>query len=140
MILSGVVRIGRDVELRYTSSGTAVAGISGVYEYGRKGDDGKKLSQWVELALFGKQAESLAPYLTKGTVINVTADDVHIETYQGKNGQGSKLTGKVAVIGFVPKQSDGQAKPAPEQSSGSAGHSDFDDSIPFAQFERGFLA
>lgn len=129
MILSGVVRIGRDVELRFTGSGTAVAGISGVYEYGRKGDDGKKPSQWVELALFGKQAESLAPYLTKGTVINVTADDVHIETYQGKNGQGHKLTGKVIGIGFVPKQSDSQNS-APRQAP--AGN-DFDDPelIPF---------
>lgn len=105
MILTGVVRIGRDVELRHTASGQAVAGISGVYEYGRKEGD-RRPSQWVDLTLWGKQAEGMAQYLTKGTVINVTADDVHIEEYQSAKGTGTKLAGKVVTISFVPRQAE----------------------------------
>ena len=104
MILTGNVRLGRDVDLKFTGAGTAVANLAGVYEYGRKGDDGKRPSQWVDAALFGKQAEAMAPYLKKGTVVSVTLDDVHLESYQGKTGTVSKLCGKVINIGFAPSQ------------------------------------
>ena len=136
MNLIGNIRLGKDAELKYLGSGTAVANLAGVYEYGRKGDDGKKPSQWVDLALFGKQAEALATWLTKGAVLHVIAEDVHIETYQGKNGQGSKLVGKVVGISFAPSQPSKDAAPrqaAPQQSSaGAGGGGDFDDDIPFA--------
>lgn len=115
MNLIGNVRLGRDVELKYTASGTAVANLAGVYEYGRKGDDGKKPSQWVDLALFGKQAEALAPYLLKGSVMYVVADEVHVETYQSAKGAGAKLVGKVNGISFAPSQPSKESAPKPRQ-------------------------
>lgn len=128
MILTGNVRLGRDVELKYTGSNTAVANLAGVYEYGRKGDDGKKPSQWIDAALFGKQAEAMAPYLKKGTVVSVTLDDVHLESYQGKTGTVSKLCGKVINIGFAPSQPKGETvQPAARSSGGN-----LSDDIPFA--------
>lgn len=147
MKLIGCVRLGRDAELRYTGQGTAVAGLAGVYEYGKKGDDGKKPSQWVDLSLWGKQAEALAQYCLKGVVLEVTADEVHVETYQGKNGAGAKLVGKVISIAFAPSQprTDDNQRQAPRQTAKekceqtSASMGDFDDGIPFAQFERGMI-
>jgi len=113
MILTGNIRLGRDSELRFTAGGTAVANLIGVYDYGRKGDDDKKPSQWVELALFGNQAEALAPYLLKGAVLFVSAGDVHVEIYNGKNGVGSKLVGKVTLLDFAPSQPQRDASPQP---------------------------
>lgn len=126
MILTGNVRLGRDGELKYTASGSAVVNLAGVYEYGRKGDDGKKPSQWVDAALFGKQAEALAPYLKKGAVLSVVLDEVHIETYQGKNGTQSKLVGKVINVSFAPSQPQKEAATAKPQKK-SAPADDWDD-------------
>ena len=129
MKLIGTIRLGRDVEVKFTGKGTAVANIAGVYEYGMKGDDGKKPAQWVDLALFGKQAEAMAQYLKKGTVVDVTANDVHVDTYQGKNGPASKLVGRVIDIGFTPSQPQKDAAPVRQQAAKPA--DDIDDDIPF---------
>ena len=60
-------RVGRDVELRYTPSGVAVAAIALAYEYGRKDQQtGKRPTQWVEVTMWGKTAEALSQYLIKG--------------------------------------------------------------------------
>lgn len=130
MKLTGVIRIGKDAELRSTQSGTSVCGIIGVFDYGRKDQNGKKPSQWVELAMFGKQADALAGYLTKGAVVDVTANEIHIETYEGKNGTVAKLVGKVIDIAFVPKQAERQDYVPPSKPQASGGI-DLED-IPFA--------
>lgn len=39
----GLARIGRDVEVRYTAGGDAVASLSLAFTYVRKGEDGKRL-------------------------------------------------------------------------------------------------
>src|SRR3546814_3545398 len=64
-ILTGLMRLGRDAELKYTAGGDAIANLALAYNYGKK-ENGKQPSQWVDAALFGKRAESLAQYLTKG--------------------------------------------------------------------------
>jgi single-strand DNA-binding protein len=57
--------------------------------YGQKGQDGNRPTQRIEASLRGKRAESLAQYLTKGSVHCFTLEEIHIETYQGQNGQGT---------------------------------------------------
>lgn len=110
MKMIGNARIGRDAEVRYTGSGQAVAELSLAVDYGRKGEDGKRPTQWVNASLWGKQAESMTPYLVKGTVVFVVLRDAHIETYEGKNGAGHKLVASVESIDFVPKQRVGEEK------------------------------
>lgn len=138
----GLARIGRDVELRRTTGGDAVASISLAFSYGRKGDDGKRPTQWVDAALWGKRAEALAPYLVKGGLVAVALEEVHIETYQGKNGEGVKLVGRVLDIelaGGGERQAVAPAQrqaPAPRQPSG--GFEDAaDEDIPFINPMRG---
>lgn len=77
MKLIGICRLGRDAELRYTTTGRQVASLSLAYNYGHKYDH---QSQWIEASLWGDQAERLAPYLLKGTLIHIILRDVHIET------------------------------------------------------------
>ena len=130
MKLIGIARIGKDAELRYTPGGKAVANISLAYNYGQKGQDGNRPTQWVEASLWDKQAERLAPYLLKGAVFNVICRDVHIETYEGKNGTGSKLVGTIADIEFVPKQVDGRVSESPKTQVADV-TDNFEDNIPF---------
>ena len=153
----GLARLGRDCEIRYTPDGTAVANISLAFNYGRKGEDGKRPSQWVDGALFGKLAEALAPYLLKGTSAVVSMDDLHVETFDKRDGgQGTKLVARISTIELAIVPKDGAAPvpaartaapapaPAPSrapapapQRQGSApvpstGWDDMDSDIPFA--------
>ena len=135
----GLARIGRDVEVRHTAQGEAVASLALAFTYRNKGEKG---TQWVEASLWGKRAESLAPYLRKGGLIAVTVDDVHVETYEGKNGAGTKLVGRVSDVELAGgSQQDESPKPvqrpapaptrkAPEPAG--SGFEDMDSDIPFA--------
>ena len=141
MIANGLARIGRDVELRILPKGDYVANISLAFTYGRKDSEGNRPTQWVEASIWGNRAEALAPYLLKGGLVSVTLEDVCIETYQGKNGEGHKLTGRVLAIDLVPngnKSNDAAPRPAPSapaQRPAAAkyggGFDDMDDDIPF---------
>lgn len=113
MKLIGVGRIGRDVEIRRTQSGEPVANISLAWNYGTKDRNGKRPTQWLDAALFGKRAESLAPYLKKGTTVFADLRDVHIQTYKNKDGaENFKLTAVVDSIEFVgARESQEDAKP-----------------------------
>lgn len=135
-------RVGRDAELRYTGSGDAVCSIPVAVDYGRKGQDGKKPSQWYEVTLWGKQAEALAQYLTKGKQVFFVGSDLNVQTFSKNDGtQGVKLVCRCAEIKFA---SDGQGQqqsaqparqpaPKPQQSQqGTSGPDAFDDDIPFA--------
>lgn len=94
-------RIAKETTLRFTPDGTPVINLVLPCEYGRKGDDGKYPVQWLEAALWGKRAEGLAPYLLKGQWVAVTVGDVHIETFEGRNGQGHKLVGRIEQLKLV---------------------------------------
>lgn len=128
----GIARIGRDVELRKAPNGDAVVSIS--LAFSRPGKDAG--TQWVEAALWGKRAESLAPFLQKGNQIGVDLDDVHIEEYQSKNGVASKLVARVSDIALISsKTQESQPRPAVAQPKPKAvaksGFDDMDDDIPF---------
>lgn len=135
----GLARLGRDAEIRTTNQGESVATLALAFSYGRKGSDGKRPTQWVDGALWGKRAEALAPYLLKGGLVSVLLEDVHIETYQGKNGEASKLVGRVVDVELAgggertaaPAPAP-RAAPAPRPApSAGSGFDDMTDDVPF---------
>ena len=68
-------RLTRDVELKYLSSGTAVAkGAIAVNRRVKKGDEWKDEASFFEFVLFGKTAENLSKYLLKGKQIAVEGE------------------------------------------------------------------
>jgi len=143
MILTALARLGRDPEVRYLSNGDAVMNLALAVNYGKK-VDGKRPTQWIDAALFGKRAESLAPYLSKGSLVFVVIDEPHIETYEGKNGTGSKLVGRVSSLEFAGGNERGEsgesgkrAEPAREHAKAKqdgyqpSGFDDLDSDLPF---------
>lgn len=67
-----VGRLTRDAELRYLNSGTAVASISIAVNRSKKdGDQWISEANFFDVSYFGKGAEGIKPYLTKGTQIAV---------------------------------------------------------------------
>ena len=138
--LTGLFTLGRDAETRVTQGGTTVVQLAVAYNYGRKGEDGKKPSQWVRASMFGKQAETLAPYLTKGKQVSLVIRDLHIATFQKQDGStGTSLEGVADFDGFArgPKQEGAAPAPAPRPAPppaprASSGFDDLgDDEIPF---------
>ena len=140
--LTGLFTLGRDAETRTTQGGTTVVQLAVAYNYGRKGDDGKKPSQWVRASMFGKQAEALAPHLTKGKQVSLIIRDLHIATFQKQDGStGTSLEGVADFDDFARGQQQGTAppppaapapapRPAPKPPAGS-GFDDMDDDIPY---------
>ena len=106
-MLAKLVRLGRDAEVRYTPKGDPVASLAMVYDVGF-GDS--KRGQWIDGTLWGKRAESLGPYLTKGTQVVLYADDVELEQYMKKDGTpGAKLKCRVSDLSLISGQSQQQA-------------------------------
>lgn len=138
MKAQGLARIGKDAEVRYTPGGAAVANVSLAFTYGKKGDDGKRPTQWVDASLWGQRAESLAPYIKKGGQIVAYLEDVSIQTYvKGDGTSATKMVARLVDLEFVAggEQASSQPKPQPRpqaapQSQGS-GFDDMDDDIPF---------
>src|SRR5712672_2174943 len=68
-----VGNLGRDAELRYTPGGAAVAtlNMATTEVWNDKGGQRQEKTEWHRIVLWGKQAESLQEYLTKGKQIYV---------------------------------------------------------------------
>ena len=93
-----VGNLGRDAELRYTGGGAAVAKFSIATTETYKGRDGEKKeeTEWHRINLWGKSAETLAQYLTKGKQIYVEGR-LKSRSWEGKDGQKHELTEVVAA-------------------------------------------
>ena len=118
----GICRLGREAEMRYLTDGTPVLNLALAVNYGKKGQDGNRPTQWIEAAMFGQRAETLAPFMLKGSAHCFTLSDMHIETYAKSDGsQGVKLAARVDDVELGPRQ-DGaatqQQRQAPAQQQG----------------------
>lgn len=114
--LMGLARIGRDVQTRTTPNGDTVANLPLAFSWGRKDGNGNRQTLWVDGVLWGQRAETLAPYLLKGTSVYVGIDDAHMETFQKSDGtEATRLTGKVSILEFAGKPPDRQPAPAKPQ-------------------------
>ncbi|MEY3621187.1 MAG: hypothetical protein RL132_269 [Pseudomonadota bacterium] len=111
MLMVGVARVGNEPVARYTPDGKAVMDISLAFDYGRKGSDGRRPTQWVNAAMWGDRVERLQPYLSKGSQVFVTLSEPHIETYEKKDGsgQGFSMRARVtAMLASLSKSSPGE--------------------------------
>jgi len=106
--------IGRDAEIRHTSSGIAVATfpIAAESGYGEK-----KVTTWIRCNLWGKRAEGgLVQYLVKGQPVAVSGE-IKLNQYVDKEGNEKTSldmnVDDVALIGKKPEQSNEHR--APEQ-------------------------
>lgn len=143
MILTGLATLGRDAEVRYLPDGKAVANLALASNWGKKGTDGNRATQWVDASLWGERAEKLAQYLLKGTKVVVVLEEPHIEAYQKDGKDVPKLVARVSSIEFAgspaqsgqpaqqPRPSVPPRQAAPAARPSTSGFDDTDDDIPF---------
>jgi single-stranded DNA-binding protein len=132
-MLCGLCRLGRDAEIKYTSAHKPVMNMALAYNYGQNKD-----TQWLDVAAFGERFEKLAQYFVKGTAIVAYLDNVHIRTYEKKDGStGFSLSATLRDFEFAGSKSGGSsgepAQPAPVASKPAlpGAFDDMSDSIPF---------
>ena len=84
-----VGNLGRDAELRYTPGGAAVAtlNLATTEVWNDKAGQRQEKTEWHRIVLWGKQAESLQEYLTKGKQIYVEG---RLQTRQWDDKDGNK--------------------------------------------------
>jgi single-strand DNA-binding protein len=126
-------QLGRDAEVRQLNNGDPVCAFSLADSQGRD-----KPTIWWNCSLFGKRAESLAPYLLKGQSVTVSGNVTERE-WTDKDGAKRKSmdvrVGDVALQGG--KREGSAAPPAPAQQTRapaakpSSGFDGPDDDIPF---------
>jgi len=130
----------RDPEMRYTPNGTAVSTLPlAINRRYRQGEEMREDVCYVDVVVFGRQAENCSQYLTKGSGVIV---DGRLSQNRWEADDGTKRSKHEVVaqeVRFMPRR-DGAAPPAgPPQRAAAAAESggqmtppDFtDDDIPF---------
>lgn len=98
-VLSG--NLGKDPELRYTTSGKAVASFSVATK--EKFDD-KELTDWHNIVVWGKRAENVSQQLKKGDLIFVIGRITN-RSWDDKDGNKRYITEIVAEsLGYTNKE------------------------------------
>lgn len=133
--------LGRDAELRYTPGGAAVATFSIATSERWKGKDGtqQEKTEWHRCVLWGKAAEALSEYLTKGKQVAVEG---RIETrkWTDKDGNDKYSTeirvDRVILLGGSGNGSSSSSAPRAQQ-RGNTGQSRATEPEPGSDFESG---
>jgi single-strand DNA-binding protein len=121
--------VGKDAELRRTGNGDAVLGFSVAVDNGKDKNGNKRDSTWFDCSIWGKRAESLERYITKGTKVVLTGRP----TAREHNGK-AYLGISVNDLTFMGGNSQGERRQdnyqAPEQPA-QQGFDDRLDDVPF---------
>lgn len=135
-----VGNLGRDAELKYTPGGAAVSTLNMATTdvWNDKSGQRQEKTEWHRVVLWGKTAESLAEYLTKGKQIYVEGR-LQTRNWDDKDGNKRYTTeirgDRVVLLGGGGSQERRETTPAPADRTSAASapqaEPEFDDDIPF---------
>jgi len=128
-------RLTRDVDLKYTQSGTAVGSFSLAVQRPFKDANGERSSDFVNAIIWRKSAENFANFVHKGSLVGIEG---RLQTRNYENNQGQRVyVTEVVVDNFslLEKKGDSQnaqQQPADPFANSDNGKMEFDDSqLPF---------
>jgi single-strand DNA-binding protein len=129
----GIGNLGRDPEMRFMPDGKAVCNFSiAISErYKDKSGESKEVTEWVNIALFGKLAEIAGEYLKKGSKVYIEGK-MKTEKYSkdGVDRYTTKIIGD--KMEMLSGKTEGESKPKPAaEKPHDGGFDDMDDDIPF---------
>lgn len=137
-----VGRITKDLELRYTKSGKAVGSTSVAVQRNFSSSNGEKESDFINIVIWGKSAETFATYTSKGNLVSLVGR-IQNRNYENNNGEKRYITEVVVEeFNFLEKKrsiEEQQNKPKnepknqlnPFAASGEKEIDISDDDIPF---------
>ena len=125
-------RLGKDSEMRYLPNGDAVLSFSAAVDFGY-GE--KKGTIWARCSMFGKRAESVAPYLKKGQQVAISGE---LSERKWTNKEGVEQTSQEVRVGDLTlvggkSEATPTAQPTarPQARAPNEKLNDFNDDIPF---------
>ena len=107
-------RLGRDPEVRYTPSGTAVASFSLACGYKYKDTEH---TEWINIVAFGKLSEIIGEYCTKGKQVFISG---RLQTDQWEDKEGNKryttkiIADKMIMLGGASQKKQDNGEHGPE--------------------------
>jgi len=130
--LSG--RLTRDAELKFTNGGAAICKFAIASNYSRKNrDQWEEKANFFDCVMFGKRAEKLQQYLTKGKLLFLQCE-ARQNRWQNQEGQNrSKVEFVVSSLSFGGGNSGGHSPAADPEADFNADidDGDFKDDVPF---------
>jgi single-strand DNA-binding protein len=86
-------RLGKDPEMKYTPSGTAVASFSIATNYSIKDGEGNFVDKtdWHNIVVFGRRAEFAGEYLSKGRLVFIEGR-IQTRNWEDQNGNKRYIT------------------------------------------------
>jgi len=112
VVLTG--RLTSDPILRYTPTGVPVVDFTLAVDRRSKNPKGEKTTDFIDIVVWRKQAETCATYLKKGRLIGVEGR-LEINKYQGSDGQAHRRTRVVAYrVEFLSSKPKEAEEGAPE--------------------------
>ena len=130
VIIAG--NLGKDAEIRHSPSGSTVANFSVATTEKWKNKDGERQesTEWHRVALWGKQAEAIGGYLTKGKQVLVEGS-IHTRKWEDRDGNDRYTTEikarNVVLLSRSASSGDGQADDRPAHGAPEL----TEDDIPF---------
>ena len=132
--MNNVVIVGRltkDPELKYLTSGTAVATFTMAIDRDYKNKDGSVTTDFIPVEIMGKPAEFVANYITKGRLVGVQGS-IRVDRYETPDGEKRTFT-KVAgrnIQALESKSKGEQGEQTPQEAPAEFSAVD-DDDVPF---------
>ena len=121
--------LGRDAEIKYMANGDAVTSFSVADSQGKD-----RPTTWWSCSLFGKRAESLSPYLLKGSAVTVSGSVTEREWTDKEGGKRKSMDVRVNDIALQGGKRDAAPQQAPQrqaQKPAPSGFDDMDNDVPF---------
>lgn len=147
MDLNKVLMVGnltRDPEMRYSGSGTGICklGMALNRKYRKQDGEMQEETTFVDITVFGRQAETCNEYLKKGSGALIEGR-LNYESWQAQDGsKRNKLTVVAERVQFMPRSGGGgggggygggqnQGQQNHSMDPPGAGQESFDDDVPF---------
>ena len=127
-----VGRICKEIELRYSGAGVAIANFTLAVERNFKSADGQKETDFIPCVAFKQSAEYAANYLKKGNLCSVDGR-IQVRTYDGSDGQKRWVTEIIAdsVNGLSPREQESNNTTEGTPASSFGHEVNLDDDPPF---------
>ncbi len=99
--------ITRDIDLKYTQSGSAIANFGIAYNDKWKDQQGnvKEKAHFFDVSVFGKQAETVNQYFNKGSRILIDGS-LDFQSWEKDGQKNSKVSIKMNGFSFIDRKSD----------------------------------
>ena len=128
-------RVVRDIELKYTGNGTAVANFTIAVDRRFKNANGEYDADFIDIVVWRQSAEFVSKYFKKGSPIAVEGS-IQTRNYENSEGRKVYVTEVVADnVGFVPRDNSQQQSQSrqtkPKKDDNPFANADFNSNDPF---------